>query len=128
MIFWMIRKARIKSGTMVNTARAHLSQQKIVHILGAFVAPILVDVTDSSEHWATDGAYVKVNCDATSFTADVGWIARDVIVILFRLKNLIFCVLSDLKTKRLFVLACFLFHNQVVVDSSRVCLGWGSVF
>ena len=91
----MIHKACIKYGTVMNIARAHLSRQKIVHVLRPFVDPISVDVTDNSQHWTTDvAAYVKVNCDATMFTTDVGWIARDLIVILFRLKNLnILCVM-----------------------------------
>ena len=45
-------------------------------------ALISVYETDTSEHWATHDAYVKVNCDATMFTTDVGWITRDMIVIL----------------------------------------------
>ena len=53
--------------------KAHLSQQTIVHVLEVFLTPIS-DVTDRSEHWATDGSYVKVNCDAASFIIDVDWI------------------------------------------------------
>ena len=49
-IFWVIRKACIKYGTVVNIARAHLSRHKIVHVLGSFVDPISVDVTDNSVH------------------------------------------------------------------------------
>ena len=41
-LFWMIRKANIKYDTVVNSARAHLTQQKVIHILWAVVAPILV--------------------------------------------------------------------------------------
>ena len=91
-IFWEIGKTRIDFGTILDTARAHLSQQKIVHVLGTYGATRSVDLTDSSEHWTTDDAYVKVNCDTTSFITDVGWIARDIIVILFRSKimNILF--------------------------------------
>ena len=89
MIFWVIRMACIKYGMVINIARAHLSRHNIVHVLGSFFDPISVDVTDNSEHWATDAAaYVKVDCDATMFTTDVGWIVRDLIVILFGSKNL----------------------------------------
>ena len=56
MIFWVIREACIRYGTVVNIVRAHLSRHKIVHLLGSFVDPISVDVTDNSEHWATDAA------------------------------------------------------------------------
>ena len=42
--------------------------------MGAVFAPISFDITDSSEHSTTDGAYVKVNCDVTRFISDVGWI------------------------------------------------------
>ena len=53
------------------------SQQKIIHILGTFGAPVSVDLTEvdlaeGSEHWDTNDAYVKVNCDATSFITDIG--------------------------------------------------------
>ena len=71
----MICKACIKYGTSVNITRAHLSQHKIVHVLGSFVDPISINVIDNSEHWVTDDAYLKVNCDNTSFVTDVGWIA-----------------------------------------------------
>ena len=77
-VFWEIYKTRIDFGMMVDTAKSHLSQQKFVHVLGTFGALGLVDLTDSSEHWATNDAYVKVNCDAVSFITDVGWIARDI--------------------------------------------------
>ncbi|KAL8117775.1 hypothetical protein AgCh_015608 [Apium graveolens] len=59
MIFFEIRKACIISETVVDIAKAHLLQQKSVRILGAFVALISIDIIDSSEHWATDDAYVK---------------------------------------------------------------------
>lgn len=36
-------------------------------MLRVFVAPISVDINDSSEQWAIDDAYVKVNCDPTNF-------------------------------------------------------------
>ena len=91
---------------MVDTARTHLSQQIIVHVLETFSAPGSVDLTDSSEHWATDDAYVKVNCKTTSFISDVGWIARDIIVILFRSKNMniLFVKRSENKTTICFCL------------------------
>ena len=60
---------------MVDTARAHFSQQKIVHILGTFGASVSVDLIDGSEHCATDDAYVKVNCDDTSFITNIHLIA-----------------------------------------------------
>ena len=71
-ILWVICKTHIDSGMTVDIAKTHISQQKFVHLLGVFVAPISVNITDSSERWATDEAYVKVNCDATSFIGDVG--------------------------------------------------------
>ena len=53
-----------------------------------------VDLIDNFEYCVTDvGAYVKVNCDATMFITDVIWFVRDLIVILFRLKNLIILLL-----------------------------------
>ena len=75
-VFWVIGKTRIDSGMTVDIAKAHFSQQKFVHILGVLVAPISVDTTDSSERWAANDVYVKVNCDAISFIGYVGWIAR----------------------------------------------------
>lgn len=127
MIFWVIRMACIKYGMVVNIARALLSRHNIVHVLGSFFDPISVDVTDNSEHWATDVAtYVKV-CNATMFTTDVGWIVRDLIVILFGSKNLNILLVKRSENKTAICLARFLFLNQVVIDSSRVCLGWVSV-
>ena len=55
--------------------------------MGVFVTPISVDITDGSEHWVTDGTYVKVNCDAASFMIDVNCIVRDFVIRLPRLKN-----------------------------------------
>ena len=55
MIFWVIRKFCIKYGTVVNIIRAHLSRHKIIHVLVSFIDPILIDVSDNSEHWATCG-------------------------------------------------------------------------
>ena len=52
-ILWAICKTRIDSGMTVDIAKAHFSQQKFVHILGVLVAPISVDITDSSERGAT---------------------------------------------------------------------------
>ena len=122
-IFWVICKTRINFGTTVDITKAHLSQQNFVHILGVLVAPISV-ITDSSERWATDDAYVKVNCDATSFIGDVGWIARYAIVLLFRSKNLNILCVKRSKNETAICLARSLFHNQIVVDSSGVCPGW----
>ena len=51
------------------------------------VTPISVYVTDSSEHLATYDTYVKVNDNATMFITDLSWVTRDMIVILFTLKN-----------------------------------------
>ena len=78
-------------------------------VLGTFGAPGSVELTNSSEHWATDDAYVKVNCDATSFITDVGWIAQNIIVILFRSKNMniIFVKRSENKTTICLVRFCF---------------------
>ena len=67
----------------MDTARAHLLQKIIVHVLGTFDALGSVDLTNNSEHWAIYDTHVKVNCDATNFISDVGWIARDIIVIFF---------------------------------------------
>ena len=91
MISWEICETCIKFGTVVDIAKSHISQQTIVHNLGAVVVTILVDITDNLEHWTTDDAHVKVNCDDISL--NVRWIDRGVIVILFILKNFdILCV------------------------------------
>ena len=71
MIFWVIRMVCIKHGMVVNIVRAYLSRHKIVHILGSFVDPISIDVTDNFEYQAIDAAYMNVDCDATMFTTDV---------------------------------------------------------
>ena len=60
---------------------------------------------------ARDDAYVKVNCDATSFINDVGWIARYVILLLFRSKNLNISCVTRSKNKTATCLARSLFHN-----------------
>ena len=129
MVFWVICKACIKYGTVVNIARAHLSwHNNIVHVFRSFFDPISVDVTDNSKHWVTDvAAYVKVDCDATMSTTDVTWIVRDLIVILFDSKNLNILFVKRFENKTVMCLARFLFLNHVVIDSSRVCLGWISV-
>ena len=49
MVSWVICKTCIDSGMTVDIAKAHLSLQKFVHILGVLVAPISADTTDSSE-------------------------------------------------------------------------------
>ena len=54
----------------MDIARAQPSQQKLVHIFGAFVCPISVDATDRSERWTTDHGCMKINCDVTSFICD----------------------------------------------------------
>ena len=92
--------------------------------MGTFGAPRSVDLTDNSEHWATDDAYVKVNCVTTSFITDVDWIARDIIVILFRSKNMNILFVKQFENKTTICLVRSLFHNQIVVDSSGVCPGW----
>lgn len=51
MLFWEIRKTRIESETVVDIAKYHLSQQKIVHLY---------------EYWTAHDIYLKINCDATS--------------------------------------------------------------
>ena len=79
------------------------------------------------KHWATDAAYVKVDCDASMFTTDVGSIVRDLIIILFGSKNLNILFVKRSENKAVICLARFLFINQVVIVSSRVCLGWVSV-
>ena len=67
---------------------------------------------------------MKVDCDAIMFTIDIGWTVRDLIVILFDLKNLNILFVKRSENKAVICLARFLFLNQVVIDSSRVCLGW----
>ena len=61
------------------------------------------------------------------FTTDVGWIFQNLIVILFGSKNLNILFVKRSENKAAICLARFLFINQIVIDSSRVCLGWVSV-
>ena len=68
-----------------------------------------------------------VNCDVNMRRIDVGWIAQDLIVIHFELKNLNILCAKQSGNKEAICLACILFLNQVVIDSSRVCLDWVSV-
>ena len=56
------------------------------------------------------------------FTTNVGWIVPDLIVILFGLKNLNIRFVKQSENKAAICLASFLFFNQVVIDSSGVCL------
>ena len=140
LVSWKIGTTRIEAGSVVEIAKAHLSQSKFVHIIGdptcgmsiagirqvdswGAVSPIGVP-----EHWATDGAYVKVNCDATSFLVDVGWIAQGVIVIFFSFKNLNILCVKQSENKTTICLARLLFHNQVVVANSGVCPDWVPLF
>ena len=110
MIFWVICNVCIKYGTVVNIVRAQLSRHKIVHVLGSLFDPISVDITHNSELLVTDvAAYLKVNCDAIVFTTDVGWIVRDLIVILFGLKNLNIQCVKRSKNKEAACLAIFCF-------------------
>ena len=99
----------------------HLSQRKIVHILGTFGAPVSDDLIDCTEHWATNSAYMKANCDATSFIIDLDWIARDIIVIPFRLENMNILSVKQCENKITICLVRFSFHNQIVFDSSSIC-------
>ena len=108
----------------MDTARAHHSQQIIFYVLGTFGAPGSVGLTENSEHWVTDDAYVKVNCDTTSFIIDVGWITRDIIVILFRSKNMNILFVNRSENKTTICLVRSLFHNQIVIDNSGVCPDW----
>ena len=78
---------------------------------GTFGAPVPVDLTDGSEHWATDDAYVKVNYDTTSFTSHVGSISRDIVVIPFRLKNMNILYVERSENKMTIYLIRSLFHN-----------------
>ena len=64
-----------------------------------------------------------VNCDAPITKTDVAWIARDFIIILFSLKNLNILFVKRFENKTAICLARFLFLNQVVIDSSSVCIG-----
>lgn len=47
----------------MDIAITHLSQRKFVRIMRVFVAPISVDVINSSKYLTIDDAYVNVNCD-----------------------------------------------------------------
>ena len=109
----------------MDIAKPHLLQQKIIHILGVLIAPISVDISDSSERWVTNDTYVKVNCDATSFISEIGWIARYVIVLLFISKNLNIQCVKQFENKTATCLDRSLFHNQIVGqfgdDSSEIC-------
>ena len=61
------------------------------------------------------------------FTTDIGWIVRDLIVIPFGSKNLNIQFVKRSENKVAICLARFLFLNQAVIDSSRLCLGLFSV-
>lgn len=57
---------------------------------------------------------MKVNCDVISFTM-VGWIAGYVIIILLIMKNF------NILNKTTINLACYLFHNQIVIENLEIC-------
>lgn len=70
---------------MVEIAKPHLSQQKIVHVARALVSLILVGANESSEHWTTTRINcVKVNCDIADFGDGVCCISQEEIFILFQ--------------------------------------------
>ena len=70
-------------------------------------------------------AYVKVDILRCYYVHNaIGCIVRNLIVILFSL-NILFVKRSGKKT--VICLARVFFLNQVVIDSSRVCIGWVSV-
>ena len=121
MVFWMIYKTCIKFGTVVNITKTHFSQRKFVHVLRVFVTPVSIDVIHKYEHWVTYGTYMKINRDAASFIIDVDWIVRNFVIRLLRSKNLNILCVKRPENKTTICLACFLFHNQVVLDS------WGFV-
>ena len=95
---------------VVNIVRAHISRYKIGNILGSVVDLISADVTENSKLWTMDDdTYAKVNCDVTMFTIDVDWIARDLIVISFGLKNLNIQFVKRCENKTNICLVRFLF-------------------
>jgi len=71
----------------VAIACAHLSQIIVVHYSRTLVPHCLVFTTESSEHRNSHGTIVKVNCEATIFGIDVGWITREAFVFIFNFKN-----------------------------------------
>lgn len=126
LVSWKIGSTRIEARSVVEIAKTHLSQSKFVLIGNSSFGMYMG--ADYFEHWATDDAYVKVNCDATGFIIDIGWIVQGVIVILFRFKNLnILCVKQSVNKTTIY-LARFLFHNQIVVANSGVCPVWIPIF
>ena len=90
--------------------------------MGVFITPISVVVFRTK-----DDACVKVNCVTNSFKDNLGQIAQDVIIILYRLKNLNIHAKQP-ENKTAICLVYFLFYNQVVIDSLRVCHNWISIF
>ena len=58
-----------------------------VHYLRTLVPHCLVFTTESPEHRKSYGTITKVNCEATIFGIDVGWITGETFVFIFSIKN-----------------------------------------
>lgn len=94
-------------------ACAHFSQKKIVQNMRSLNS---VFSTESSEQGTINGIIVRVNCEASVFIGDAGWIARNTIEFIFNFQNInifqniIFSLLSDQETNRLILARLFVFQ------------------
>ena len=75
------------SETVVKIACAHLSQNIHVHNMRPLNS---VFVTESSEHDTIHENIMRVNCEATVFRGDAGWIAHEAIIFIFNFQNICF--------------------------------------
>lgn len=86
---WKIWNARIETvwnRTVLEIAKTHLSQYKIVHTMGVYVSPISVSATKLYLNTGLTFNCVKINYDVTVFPktlkVGIGWIARKTIEII----------------------------------------------
>ena len=68
MVYWEIWKSRINN----TFGRDYLSQKIFVHVIRPLNSGF---ATESSELCTIHGITVRVNCEATVFGIDAGWIA-----------------------------------------------------
>ena len=87
--------------------------------------PNSVFVTESSEHDTIHEITVRVNCEATVFGRDAGWIAQEAIIFIFNFENICIQLVKQSGNKvtnylaRLFVLqpGCMINGGFVPIES-----------
>ena len=109
-------------GTVVKITCAHLSQNIFVHNMRTLNS---VFVAESFKHDTIHEITVRVNCEATVFGRDAGWIAQEAIIFIFNFENICIQLVKQSGNKvtnylaRLFVLqpGCMINGGFVPIES-----------